>query len=155
MPTHCHRHTPTDVQAKLSAQAFSLGSIRTAGTGSAHVARSLERDRQVLFMVSASMCYTETAAPTRHRPERQHNARANRRKQCSPNETKPYSKPTLPRKRQARMLDEKLPSERSNCRVRTSSVPVHTGAVRYETHAKANLTTENKIGRIREHATAC
>ena len=45
-------------------------------------------------------CYTEKAAPTRHRPERQHNARPNRRKQCSPNETKPYSKPTLPRKRQ-------------------------------------------------------
>ena len=47
-----------------------------------------------------SMCYTEKASPTRHRPERQHNARANRRKQCSPNEIKPYSKPTLPRKRQ-------------------------------------------------------
>ena len=46
------------------------------------------------------LCYTEKASPTRHRPERQHNARANRRKQCSPNETKPYSKPTLPRKRQ-------------------------------------------------------
>ena len=45
------------------------------------------------------LCYTEKAAPTRHRPERLHNARANRRKQCSPNETKPYSKPTLPRKR--------------------------------------------------------
>ena len=47
-----------------------------------------------------SPCYTEKASPTRHRPERQHNARSNRRKQCSPNETKPYSKPTLPRKRQ-------------------------------------------------------
>ena len=46
------------------------------------------------------MCYTEKASPTRHRPVRQHNARSNRRKQCSPNETKPYSKPTLPRKRQ-------------------------------------------------------
>ena len=46
------------------------------------------------------MCYTKKASPTRHRPERQHNARSNRRKQCSPNETKPYFKPTLPRKRQ-------------------------------------------------------
>ena len=44
--------------------------------------------------------YTEKASPTRHRPEHQHNARSNRRKQCSPNETKPYSKPTLLRKRQ-------------------------------------------------------
>ena len=52
------------------------------------------------LLVAWSLCYTEKAAPTRHRPERQHNARANRRKQCSPNETKPYSKPTLPRKRQ-------------------------------------------------------
>ena len=38
--------------------------------------------------------------PARHRPERQHNARSNRRKQCSPNETKPCSNPTPPRKRQ-------------------------------------------------------
>ena len=53
-----------------------------------------------LHFVFPRLCYTEKAAPTRHRPERQHNARANRRKQCSPNETKPYSKPTLPRKRQ-------------------------------------------------------
>ena len=37
---------------------------------------------------------------TRHRPERQCNACANRRKQCSPNETKSYSNPTPPRKRQ-------------------------------------------------------
>ena len=41
-------------------------------------------------MVCIRMCYTEKALPTRHRPERQHNARSNRRKQCSPNETKPY-----------------------------------------------------------------
>ena len=50
------------------------------------------------WLVAWGLCFTEKAAPTRHRPERQHNARANRRKQCSPNETKPYSKPTLPRK---------------------------------------------------------
>ena len=37
---------------------------------------------------------------TRHRPERQHNARSTRRKQRSPNETKPYSNPTPPHKRQ-------------------------------------------------------
>ena len=36
-------------------------------------------------------CYTEKASPTRHRPEHQHNARSNRRKQCSPNETQPNS----------------------------------------------------------------
>ena len=42
--------------------------------------------------VLADVCYTEKASPTRHRPEHQHNARSNRRKQCSPNETKPYSK---------------------------------------------------------------
>ena len=53
-------------------------------------------------LVDSYRCYTEKASPTRHRPERQHNARSNRRKQCSPNETKPYSKPTLPRKRQTK-----------------------------------------------------
>ena len=46
------------------------------------------------------LCNTETATPARHRPERQHNSRSNHRKQCSPNETKPYSNPTPPRKRQ-------------------------------------------------------
>ena len=44
--------------------------------------------------------YTEKATPARQRPERQHNARSNRRKQCSPNETKSYANPTPPRKRQ-------------------------------------------------------
>ena len=52
------------------------------------------------YPVLTIKCYTEKASPTRHRPERQHNARSNRRKQCSPNETKPYSKPTILRKRQ-------------------------------------------------------
>ena len=47
-----------------------------------------------------SMCYTEKATPARHRPERQNNACANRRKQCSPNETKSYSNPTPPHNRQ-------------------------------------------------------
>ena len=32
-----------------------------------------------------------------HHPERQYNACANRRKQCSPNKTKSYSNPTPPR----------------------------------------------------------
>ena len=50
--------------------------------------------------VPVDVCYTEKATPARHRPERQHNARSNRRKQCSPNGTKPYSNPTPPRKRQ-------------------------------------------------------
>ena len=45
-------------------------------------------------------CYTEKATPARQRPERQYNACANRRKQCSPNETKSYSNPTTPRQRQ-------------------------------------------------------
>ena len=49
---------------------------------------------------SRGVCYTEKATPARHRPERQHNARSNRRKQCSSNETIPYPSPTPPRKRQ-------------------------------------------------------
>ena len=55
------------------------------------------------WLIAWGLCYTEKATPTRHRPERQPNARSNRRKQCSPNETKPYSKPTPPRKRQTCM----------------------------------------------------
>ena len=51
--------------------------------------------------VVTAVCRAEKATPTRHRPERQHNTRSNRRKQCSPNETKPYSKPTPPCKRQS------------------------------------------------------
>ena len=58
------------------------------------------------------MCYTEKASPTRHRPERQHNARSNRRKQFSPSETKPYSKPTLPRKRQTTPTNGHTPRRR-------------------------------------------
>ena len=46
------------------------------------------------------LCYTEKATEARHRLERQHNACANRKKQCRPNETKPYSNATHPRKRQ-------------------------------------------------------
>ena len=44
------------------------------------------------------LCYSEKATPARYRPERQHNACANRRKQCSPEETKSYSNPTPQRK---------------------------------------------------------
>ena len=45
-------------------------------------------------------CYMEKATEARHRLERQYNACANRKKQCRPNETKPYSNATHQRKRQ-------------------------------------------------------
>ena len=51
--------------------------------------RGTQKRRNTYNQPNRPMCYTEKAAPTRHRPERQHNERANRRKQCSPNETKP------------------------------------------------------------------
>ena len=47
-----------------------------------------------------SSCYTEKATDARHCLERQYNACANRKKQCRPNKTKPYSNATHPRKRQ-------------------------------------------------------
>ena len=56
------------------------------------------------YRAAVLLCYMEKATPARHRPERQHNARSNRRKQCSPNETKPYSNPTTPRKRKTTVL---------------------------------------------------
>ena len=46
------------------------------------------------------VCYTKKATEARHRLERQYNACANLKKQCRPNETKPYFNTTHPRKRQ-------------------------------------------------------
>ena len=42
------------------------------------------------------MCYTENAREARQRPERQYSTHANRKKQCRPNETKPYSNAAHP-----------------------------------------------------------
>ena len=69
------------------------------------IGHCLPLDMSLVYNVKECCVFDEgvtrkKASPTRHRPERQHNARSNRRKQCSPNETKPYSKPTPPRKRQ-------------------------------------------------------
>ena len=74
--------------------------------------------RSSLVMGRVSRCYTEKASPTRHRPDRQHNPRSNRRKQCSPNETKPYSKPTPPRKRQTTPTNGHTPRRMGTCHVR-------------------------------------
>ena len=54
----------------------------------------------VCVLHDLTVCYTEKATEARHRLERQYNAGANRKKQCRPNETKPYSNATHPRKRQ-------------------------------------------------------
>ena len=56
------------------------------------------------------MCYTEKATEARHRLERQYNACANRKKQCRPNETTPYSNATHPRKRQNNPTNGHTPS---------------------------------------------
>ena len=84
--------------------ASSVGSWRSANTGGL-----------------PSLCYTEKATPARHRPERQHNAHANRRKQGSPNETKPYSNPTPPRKRQNTPTNGHTPR-----RMKPTSITVYT-----------------------------
>ena len=63
---------------------------------------------------ACELCYTEKATPARHRPERQHNARSNRRKQRSPNETKPYANPTPPRKRQTTPTNGHTPRRRTH-----------------------------------------
>ena len=55
-------------------------------------------------------CYTEKATEVRHRLERQHNACANRKKQCRPNETKPHSNATHPRKRKNNPTNGHTPS---------------------------------------------
>ena len=73
-------------------------------------------------------CYTEKATPARHRPERQHNARSNRRKQRSPNETKPYSNPTPPRQRQTTPTNGHTPRRMKpmhTCMVYCTHAPLH------------------------------
>ena len=59
-------------------------------------------------------CYTEKATEARHGLERQYNACANRKKQCRPNETKPYSNATHPRKRQNDPTNVHTPSRIMN-----------------------------------------
>ena len=41
-----------------------------------------------LIVTEMIVCYTDKAREARQRLERQHNTRANRKKQCRPNETK-------------------------------------------------------------------
>ena len=53
-----------------------------------------------------SRCYTEKAREARQRRERQYNTRANRKKQCRPNETKPYCNATHPHERQTRRQEQ-------------------------------------------------
>ena len=73
--------------------------------GRAHHAWAMGRVLVVVYdthapgAVMICMWHTEKATDARHRLERQHNACAIRKKQCRPNETKPYSNATHPRKR--------------------------------------------------------
>ena len=59
-----------------------------------------------------AQCYTEKfkATDARHRLKRHYNACANRKKQCRPNETKPYSYATHPRKRKNNPRNGHTPS---------------------------------------------
>ena len=82
-----------------------------------------------------SMCVTrrnEKATPARHRPERQ------RRKQCSSNETKPYSNPTPPRKRQNTSTNGHTP-----CRMK----PTHTRLTytRMRPHAPSHQAGDHPV----------
>ena len=61
-------------------------------------------------MFGAQVGYTEKAGEARERLDRQYTAHANRKKQCSPNETKPYSNATHPSKRQTILTNGHIPS---------------------------------------------
>ena len=98
------------------------------------------------------MCYTEKATPAKHRPERQYNACANRGKQCSPNETKSYSNPTPPRKRQNNPTNSHTPRRMKPTHTRLTytrmrphagdhPVPVHT-----ERHNPSKVWTQRQSG---------
>ena len=108
-------HVPTDpltASRKASCRGINMHGTDAAlclrpKRGFKRVAKHEHEKSRILSMLS--MCHTEKATPARHRPERQYNARAKRRKQCSPNETKSYSNPTPPRKRQTNPTSGETP----------------------------------------------
>ena len=65
-------------------------------------------DQGYLPLIGPEMCYTEKATEARHRLERQYTACANRKKQCRPNETQPYSNATHPEMCHAESLQETI-----------------------------------------------
>ena len=67
------------------------------------------------------MCYTEKATEARHRLERQYDACADRKKQCRPNETKPYCNATHPCKRQNDPTNGHTPSRIKSTHTRLTS----------------------------------
>ena len=87
-------------QAPCTIDRAAQESSRTTPTSTATVHASITAT-PLANITHTQRCYTEKATPARHRPERQYNACANSRKQCSPNETKSYSNTTPPRKRQS------------------------------------------------------
>ena len=68
---------------------------------------------------SVFRCYTEKATEATHRLERQYNACANRKKQCRPNETKPYS--SCPSHRKTLLHEKYAPRTRARKGTCTSS----------------------------------
>ena len=87
-------HTPSPSDVNIHPREFALRFALRCWLCSASA------DVVIFTRESSGACYTGKATPARHRPERQYNAGANRRKQCSPTETKSYANPTPPRKRQ-------------------------------------------------------
>ena len=63
-----------------------------------------------LIVTEMIVCYTDKAKEARQRLERQYNARANRKKQCRPIETKQYSNATHPHKRQNDLTNGHTPN---------------------------------------------
>ena len=77
-------------------------------------------------------CYTEKASPTRHRPERQHNARSNRRKQCRP-------------KRNQTMLQADTPAQKVNYSYKRSH-PTPLEADAHTSHVHKNAPAHAQAG---------
>ena len=93
-------------------------------------------------------CYTEKATEARHRLERQYNACANHKKQCRPDETKPYSNATCthPRKRQ----NDPTTGHTPNCMKATHTRRTYTGT---RPHAPGIQAGDHPVPAHRERPT--
>ena len=90
------------------------GSGCSEGTGTSLPERSGERGCFAGFEMGHAwnmwLCYTEKATEARHRPDRQYTACDKHKKQCRPNEPKPNSNATHPRKRRNNPTSSYTPS---------------------------------------------
>ena len=105
------------------------------------------------LLCSEAVCSTEKATEARHRLERQYNACAKRKKQCRPNETKPYSNATHPRKRQNDITNGHTPSRNAHTSHVHRDAPARTRSPGGSPPSTCthSVTTRRRCGRNDKH----